>query len=347
MCLQHRLGALCAAAILSCALSALADKTQTFNSAASAAAAGWVASGSGVDGQTAGFIATNDAGGAAAGEAQFDVFRGAELSYLDTNLGLVINGTGGFSMTGKVNLTSVVNVPDLGFHPFIGFSSGPSDYLGIMFRGDPDDLGTEVSWGLRFENTGDGIRINSGGDFSRVMSVNTPRTFSMVFDPNAGTNGEITVSVSDAGNPIVHALSATNRFLLEQASYTRFGMLHQANGPNPNGQLLRFDDLTYTGTEVIVPNVNGDYSGNLVVDAADYTVWRDTLGATGANLPADGDGNLVIDQADYDFWKTRFGNTSASAAIATSAVPEPATVISVIVGLLACGGFLRAKHEQR
>ncbi len=331
MCLHKFVGVLGAAGAFLSALAALADKTQTFDSAASAAAAGWVASGSGVDGQTAGFIATNDAGGAAAGEAQFDVFRGAELSYLDTNLGLVINGTGGFSMTGKVNLTGVVNVPDLGFHPFIGFSSGPSDYLGIIFRGDFDDLGTEVSWGLRFENTGDGIRINSGGDSSRVMSVNTPRTFSLVFDPNAGANGQITVSVSDAGNPIVHSLSA----------------MHHANGPNPNGQLLRFDDLTYTGVEVSIPNVNGDYSGNLVVDAADYTVWRDTVGATGPDLPADGDGNLVVDQADYDYWKTRFGNTSASVAVAAGAVPEPATVISVIVGLLACGGVLRGKRVRR
>src|SRR5262245_35886316 len=96
------------------------DKTESFDTAASAAADGWVAAGSGVDGQTAGQIATNAAGGAP-GEAQFDVFRGAELSYLDTNLGMVINGNGGFSMTGKLNFIGQTSIPDLGFHPVVGF----------------------------------------------------------------------------------------------------------------------------------------------------------------------------------------------------------------------------------
>ena len=53
----------------------------------------------------------------------------------------------------------------------------------------------------------------------------------------------------------------------------------------------------------------GDYNGNGIVDAADYTVWRDTLGSTTA-LAADGSGNLVVDQADYGVWKTNFGHTA-------------------------------------
>ena len=54
----------------------------------------------------------------------------------------------------------------------------------------------------------------------------------------------------------------------------------------------------------------GDYNQNKVVDAADYTIWRDTLGSTedfranGTNKGASLD---VIDQADYEFWKARFG----------------------------------------
>src|SRR5262249_52351090 len=44
----------------------------------------------------------------------------------------------------------------------------------------------------------------------------------------------------------------------------------------------------------------GDYNGNGVVDAADYTRWRDTLGdeVTGAGWGADGDRSLVIDAND-------------------------------------------------
>src|SRR3954471_24983419 len=80
---------------------ALAAKTETFDSAGSAAAHGWIAVGSGLDGQTAGWINTSDAGGAP-GEAQFDVRRGAQVSYADLSLGMIINGNGGFTMNGQL-----------------------------------------------------------------------------------------------------------------------------------------------------------------------------------------------------------------------------------------------------
>jgi hypothetical protein len=75
--------------------------------------------------------------------------------------------------------------------------------------------------------------------------------------------------------------------------------------------------------------VAGDYNGNGVVDAADYTVWRDTLGSI-TDLRANGDDTGAsadkIDAADYAFWKSHFGNTSGSGAglANVAAVPEPA-----------------------
>ncbi|HEX4412860.1 MAG TPA: hypothetical protein VH107_04475, partial [Lacipirellulaceae bacterium] len=59
------------------------------------------------------------------------------------------------------------------------------------------------------------------------------------------------------------------------------------------------------GASVTIP---GDYNGDFHVDSADYVLWRDTLGQTGANLAADGSGNGVVDQADYDIWRENFGN---------------------------------------
>jgi hypothetical protein len=78
------------------------------------------------------------------------------------------------------------------------------------------------------------------------------------------------------------------------------------------------------------PALPGDYSFNGTVDAADYSVWRDTLGST-TDLHADASGptvgtpNGIIDQADYDFWKFHFGNVSAgsgagAASLVTSAI---------------------------
>ncbi|MEM8864875.1 MAG: PEP-CTERM sorting domain-containing protein [Planctomycetota bacterium] len=50
-----------------------------------------------------------------------------------------------------------------------------------------------------------------------------------------------------------------------------------------------------------------DYNSDGAVNAADYTVWRDSLGQTGPGLAADGNGDEVVDIVDYENWKTNFG----------------------------------------
>ena len=84
---------------------------------------------------------------------------------------------------------------------------------------------------------------------------------------------------------------------------THFGRLTMTDG-----------SLEVIGSNVLVVGrerenafFGGDYNKNSVVDAADYVVWRKTLGSMSV-LNADGDGNGTIQQADYDFWKARFGN---------------------------------------
>lgn len=73
-----------------------------------------------------------------------------------------------------------------------------------------------------------------------------------------------------------------------------------------------------------------DYNHDGIVDAADYTVWRDTLGST-TELDADGSGNGVVDAADYLVWKLYFGAvvpgpaSGAGASLSVGAVPEPAS----------------------
>jgi len=84
----------------------------------------------------------------------------------------------------------------------------------------------------------------------------------------------------------------------------------------------------------------GDYNKNHVVDAADYVVWRNSLGETGYHLAADGNGNGVVDGADYEVWKTNFGEvwTGSGSGLGASndnylqTVPEP-TLLALICGV--------------
>lgn len=81
----------------------------------------------------------------------------------------------------------------------------------------------------------------------------------------------------------------------------------------------------------------GDYNDDGVVDAADYVLWRKTLGQTGDGLAADGNHNGEIEIGDYGVWYTHFGATqqSASGANANAAVPEPSGMVMFLAGTLA------------
>jgi hypothetical protein len=81
------------------------------------------------------------------------------------------------------------------------------------------------------------------------------------------------------------------------------------------------------------PGPTGDYNGNGTVDAADYVLWRNTLGQTvSMGTGADGSGNGMVDAADYNFWRERFGKTVPGVGSAAS-VPEPATVALYLIAI--------------
>jgi hypothetical protein len=87
---------------------------------------------------------------------------------------------------------------------------------------------------------------------------------------------------------------------------------------------LGWDTSQFYTTGVLSVILPGDFNFDGIVDGADYVVWRKGLGT-------------IYTQNDYNSWRTHFGQTAGSGAgtIANAAVPEPATVALIIVGVLA------------
>ena len=84
--------------------------------------------------------------------------------------------------------------------------------------------------------------------------------------------------------------------------------------------------------QVVEPPLAGDYNDDGVVDAADYTVWRDNLDSNGPLLN-ETESLGIVDAADYDAWKANFGAVAGTGGGGLSAVPEPA---SWALGILGC-----------
>ena len=75
----------------------------------------------------------------------------------------------------------------------------------------------------------------------------------------------------------------------------------------------------------------GDYNADGIVNAADYTVWRDLEGADAGSLINDSDGG-VIGLPQYATWRTRFGSSQA-VPFDSFLVPEPTSLM--LLGLAA------------
>lgn len=150
------------------------------------------------------------------------------------------------------------------------------------------------------------------------------------------------------GGPV--PLATGNSHWQEGVSSTVFGSVTSQTAamtpgltPGSRKRLTSLDAaaLSDLGWTVIAPPASsGDYNQDGIVNAADYTVWRNSLGQ-GANLAADGNTSMWIDGGDFAVWKANYGEGVGSGATVSSSeliaadVPEPKTcTLLVVAGLL-------------
>jgi hypothetical protein len=89
----------------------------------------------------------------------------------------------------------------------------------------------------------------------------------------------------------------------------------------------------------------GDYNFDSAVDAADYVVWRKTLGQSGPGLAADGNGDERVTNADFGVWRAHFAEASPGVSITNAIVPEPSTAMLIIAAMAIVVGRRAACHR--
>lgn len=181
------------------------------------------------------------------------------------------------------------------------------------FTGDSSQAGTQAALaavGLNFSSTdgpttGADPRLGfstSGVTAGGFLAGDNGRNYIRTNDTDYATVdfvAEVTVAVDTLG---------TDNFF--------FGMGTGAIGVWNVPDMFSTNSSIFMTPEAAPPGP-GDYNRNHVVDAADYTIWRDTLGVVddgvdpAEDLRANGDNTgtseNTIDGADYDFWKLHFG----------------------------------------
>ncbi|MBB6429294.1 PEP-CTERM sorting domain-containing protein [Algisphaera agarilytica] len=208
-----------------------------------------------------------------------------------------------------------------------GRSVGPSLSAfgedGVAFAFEPDD---GVVWVGLFEG---GLlsyeTVHSQGSGPRAVMPG-----SLALNP---VTGALALAYLDNDQLVFAERQGTDDWTSTSLGFTgeRAGLGFDQAG-NPYIALADANELLLLSPTFTLELLAGDYNGNGVVDAADYTVWQDSFGST-TDLAADGNGNGVVDAADYTVWQDNFGNTNLGINT-LSIIPEPSSLALLGVGLI-------------
>jgi hypothetical protein len=201
-----------------------------------------------------------------------------------------------------------------------------TDFVSIDSSTDTDYYSFSISGASRLN-----VALTpEGGSYSQGPEGGSQSTFNASAASNLSlaiysTNGTTQLALANsapAGQPETRsnlALAAAGQYYVRVTGAASIAQLYQLQ------------------LSLAAPFLTGDYNHNGIVDAGDYTVWRDKFGSTGLALAADGDGNGIVDAGDYSVWKANYGMTSpgggaGGGSITGGEVPEPSAAILATVG---------------
>ncbi|WP_425397744.1 FG-GAP-like repeat-containing protein [Aeoliella sp.] len=274
----------------------------------------------GLDGANPPFVADVD------GDGDMDVVVPA---YDDDNITVHLNnGSGGFTLSDTTSFFSTptnVVLADINGDGALDLVAGGNDNDRVSWwEGEVVPPEIVVTGNDLTISDGDGTpRSADGTDFGAV-TLGSIATQEFVIE-NDGTGlltlGEVTL-------PSGFQIAAPLESILLPGEST--GLLIQLDTATPgyySGQLSianndpNEDPYNFAIRGAVI-TVLGDYNLDHKVNLADYTVWRNSLGAlVPRHTGGDGNGNGVVDSADYAVWKTHFGES-----IPAATTSEPATI---------------------
>ncbi len=123
---------------------------------------------------------------------------------------------------------------------------------------------------------------------------------------------------------------------------SQFELSHEFNntGASPITYNLRLRASVSIFESPSSEELAGDYNEDGTVDAADYTVWRDSVGSIAGTLPNDIDGG-IIGMAQYSTWVSNYGMSNPlSSEVSSIAVPEPTALLLATIAI----GFSCKQH---
>ena len=229
-------------------------------------------------------------------------------------------------------------------------------YFGKLINSPPVGRYVSIDWDMRFDATGsttnlgpffgvNGFFETTGSAIGLVAGFGVDSSTGELLYQQGGTGNLVASGVVPA-NTWAHyridldfgtdtyksyyngALVATTGFVDAHLNIDRLSdvdMVALAASASFGSQTQ--EGAAYFDNLIVRDGLRGDYNNDGLVNAVDYTVWRDSLNQTGFGLAADGDADGVIGASDYQVWKAAYG--SANTIGAAIAVPEP-----VAAGLL-------------